>query len=159
MKKWAIAAMAGALCFQAPGVHAAAYTDDLAKCLVKSTTEADQTELMVWLFGAMTVHPAVKPYSAMSDVQRNAKTKRAGELVQRLVIVDCRSETVAALKYEGSSAIEGAFRVLGEVAIRGLMADPQVAQEMAGLGKHFDAQKLGELATEAGLSTGVREAK
>ncbi|HUJ02850.1 MAG TPA: hypothetical protein VLW75_04365 [Rhizomicrobium sp.] len=138
------------LCLAAPSAHAGVYTDDLSKCLVKSSSPEDQKTLIIWVFSDMALHPAVKPYSAISDAQRDGFTTAAAQLMQRLLTVDCRAETVAALKYEGNSSLEESFTVLGQIAMRGLMSDPDVAKGLMALGKHVDKDKLNQLATEAG---------
>ncbi len=128
---------------------AGVYTDELSKCLVRSAGPADQTALIVWMFGAMSVHPDIEAYAKMTVAERQAVTKRASLIMQRLMTVDCRAETVAALKYEGGSAIEAAFSVLGGVAMRGLMGDAKVGQAMADLGTFGDPAAFEALAAEA----------
>lgn len=146
------AALALAVALVAPvPVAAGVYTDDLGKCLVKSTADADQQDLVLWVFAAMSRHPAVTAYAEVSQSQHAALTRRAAELMQRLLVKDCRAEAVAALKYEGEGSLSKAFEVLGQVAFRGLTNNPQVASGMEELTKYVDAAKLGELAIEAGI--------
>jgi hypothetical protein len=71
--------------------------------------------------------------------------------MQRLMLVDCRKQTVDALKYEGTESIGQAFGVLGQAAMRGLMSDPSVAEGMGGLGKSIDEAKFAEMLKEAGI--------
>jgi hypothetical protein len=153
--QFAAAALALALAAPAAGAHAAVYTDDLAKCIVNSSTPADQTKLVVWLFSAISVHPAVKAYANFTPAQREAIAQDAAGLMQRLLTSDCRAQTVAALKYEGLDSIGPAFGVLGQVAMRGLMTDPQVAAGLQGLGDRMDAAKLRAVGKEAGLPDGA----
>lgn len=146
------AALVGALAV--PGLASAGvYADDMSKCLVRSTTEADQAQLVGWLFAAISSHPTVKPMTNLTDAQRDAAVQKAGGLMQRLMLVDCRKETVDALKYEGTGSIGQAFGVLGQAAMRGLMGDPKVADGMAGLGKAIDESKFAEMLKEAGISS------
>lgn len=143
---------AAAAAVLAPGLaHAGIYTDEMSKCLVRSATPQDQSDLVVWVFAAMSAHPSVKTYSSMTEAQRVAITKKASGLMERLLITSCRKETVEALKYEGSTAIEQSFGVLGQVAMRGLMGDPAVAQNFATLGEYIDPAKFEALAKEAGI--------
>lgn len=118
------------------------YSDELAKCLVKSTTEADKNYLVKWIFAAAALHPAVKPIASVTDEQREELTRNAAKLFERLIGESCRSETQDALKYEGPSTLQASFMVLGQVAARGLFSDPGVARGMADLGKHIDKKKL-----------------
>lgn len=146
----AIVALALSLCAPAPFAHAGVYSDDLSRCLVKSTTSQDQIAFMVWMFSAISRHPSVKAYTNLTDAQRDQASKQAAELMQRLMTVDCRPETVAAMKHEGESALTSAFEVFGGAAMRGLTTDPEVAKGMEALGRHIDASKFEALAKDAG---------
>lgn len=136
----------------APPVAAGIYSDDLAKCMVKSSNQDDQLSLVRWIFAAMTLHPAIQDYANMSPAQRAEVDGKSAALVTRLLTVDCRAETVAAVKYEGPSVLENAFRVLGEVAMRGLVSDPKVTQGFESWGKALDEEKLGAIFKDAGLT-------
>jgi hypothetical protein len=136
------------------GSHASAgiYTDDLSKCLVSSASQADKDVLIEWVFAAMSTNPVVKSMSSVTPEQRTVLTRSAAELMQRLLVSDCRKETVAALKYEGDSAFETSFGVLGQVAMRGLMSDPVTDAELQKLAGDVDKDKLADLWKEAGLT-------
>lgn len=133
--------------------QAGIYTDDLSKCLVRSASDADQKALVLWVFMAMARHPSAQIYTNLTDKQRDDGDRAAAGIFQRLLFQDCRSETVSALKYEGANAIEPAFSVLGQVAMRGLMGEPSVAGGMSGMAKYVDVAKFDALAKEAGLPT------
>lgn len=139
------------LAFWSVGASASAgvYTDDLSKCLVRSAGPADQKALIVWIFGAMSVHPDIQGYAKMTAAERQTVSKSAALIMQRLMTVDCRAETVAALKYEGDSAIEAAFGVLGGVAMKGLMGDATVGLALAELGSYSDPAAFEALSAEA----------
>jgi hypothetical protein len=96
------------------------YSDDLARCLIAKSSDADRITLMQWMFSALTAHPAVRSMSNITGAQRDGFTRKAGELFQRLMFVDCHTETVAALKYEGNGALESGFQVLGQAAAPGI---------------------------------------
>ncbi len=149
--------LAGALV--AGPAHAGIYTDDLARCLVTKSTEADKTLLMRWMFGALGASPATRDLAAISPAQSDQLSKQGAELFGRLLTDTCHGETVAAMKYEGSGAIETAFSTLGQVAARGLMTDPSVAAELAKLDKYLDKDKLTALGKEAGMMPPAQPAK
>ena len=92
------------------------YGDDMAKCLVRSTTEADRTLFVRWLFASMALHPDVESMALVSSEQREVLNKDAGALFQKLLTESCRSETQQALKYEGAPTIQAAFTVFGQAA-------------------------------------------
>lgn len=118
------------------------YSDEMAKCLVTSTSEADKNFLVKWMFAAASLHPAVKSISSISETQRNEMNVKTAKLFERLLTESCKSQVQQAIKYEGQSTIESAFQVLGQVAARGLFSDPSVNGFMAQLGNHIDPKKM-----------------
>lgn len=130
---------------------AGVYTDDLSKCLVSSSSIADQSTLVQWIFSALALNPAVMPMSSVTAQQRDALNQKAEALDERLVFTDCHKEAVDALKYEGPSTFEAAFAVLGQVATRGLMSDPAVISGLNAMGSYTDKAKVAELYKDAGL--------
>lgn len=126
-------------------VPAGPYSDGLARCLVRSTSDADKNDLVKWMFAAAALHPAVMSLASVSDQQRDQSTRNAAKIVERLLTESCRAEARDALKYEGRNTLESAFQVLGQVAGRGLFADPAVARNLAEFGKYIDQKKVDEM--------------
>lgn len=126
--------------------HAGIYSDDLAKCLVASTSDADRSLLVRWIFSTSALHPEVASISAVTPAQREATNKGTGQLIERLLTATCRKQTREALKYEGPAAIQTSFQVLGQVAMRSLMENPEVAQGFQGMARYVDENKIRELA-------------
>ncbi|MGZ7039863.1 MAG: hypothetical protein ACXVJO_16930, partial [Thermoanaerobaculia bacterium] len=116
--------------------------DALSKCLVTSTSSADKTALVRWMFATMSLHPDVQALSSVTAVQRAEINKNTARLFERLLTDSCASETKEAVKYEGPSTIESAFSVLGQVATREMFTNPKVAAGLEELGKNFDEEKL-----------------
>lgn len=145
-----ILAVASCLALWAPsGAQAGVYTDELSKCLVASSTPSDQKAFILWMFSALGSHPDVKAYMNMTDPQRASINQNTGHLFERLLTADCRKEAVAALKYEGNSAMEGAFNVFGQVATRGLLTDPEVTKSLSGMTQAVNMQKINDILKEA----------
>ena len=142
-----------ALLAPAPAALAGVYTDDLSKCLVKSASATDQIQLMQWMFALIALNPAVKPNAAITADQREGFDRQAAALMSRLLVTDCHKEAVGALKYEGTSSLEASFKVLGEVAIRGLMADPSVAGGLQAFSTYIDKDQFAALGREAGVDS------
>jgi len=130
---------------------ASVFGDDLSKCLVQKTNDADRTLLIQWVFAAMSASPAVKSMSSTTAEQREEYSRKAGILFQRLLTGDCRKETVNALKYDGVATFAESFRLLGEVAMGGLMKDPAVNAVLDQLGAGIANKEFVDLAKEAGL--------
>jgi hypothetical protein len=121
------------------------YADDMAKCLVKSTSPEDRSLLIRWMFSAMALHPDVASMAAVTKQQRDDIVKNTGALFQRLMLDSCKAETKDAIQNEGPQTIQYAFQILGQVAARGLFTDPHVAATMADLGKSVDQEKFKSL--------------
>lgn len=125
-----------------PALAAGPYTDELSKCLVRSTTTADKTLLVKWIFSTMALHPDVKGLANVSDDQRASLDKETARLFEALLTHACLSQAREAMKYEGQSALEASFSVLGQVAAREIFANPKVASGMADFAKFFDEERL-----------------
>jgi hypothetical protein len=46
------------------------------------------------------------------------------------------------VRYEGDSAIAGAFNILGQVAGKELFTDPEVSKGLSGLDQYFDSKAI-----------------
>ncbi|HVH74537.1 MAG TPA: hypothetical protein VM755_06440 [Stellaceae bacterium] len=132
---------------------AGVYTDDLAKCLVKSSTENDKVLLIQWLFAAVSLNPAVKPLASVTPSQRQTYNEGAAALLSRLLVKDCRKEAIDALKYEGTASLGTSIQVLSAIAGRELMTDPHVREGTSTFGHLMDGdQDLKTLFKAAGLA-------
>jgi hypothetical protein len=124
-------------------------TDAFGKCLVQSSTGKDRTVFVQWFFAALSANPNVKDFATSTKEQREAVTRQTVAVFQRLVLVDCRAEAIAAIRQDGTQALSSSFEVFGRAAAVELMSDPAVQKEMNGLSDYADNQKLGELMEEA----------
>lgn len=128
----------------AVNAYAGPYSDDMAKCLVKNTTQEDKEALIKWIYAAMSAHPSVKSMSNVSTKQGDALNKRAAELMIELLTQRCKVETQQAVKYEGQAAISTSFQILGQVAMQDLMTNPAVTQYISGMANSVDKKALEE---------------
>ena len=149
-RRFAMACVVAACAFGASRASAGPYSDELGKCLVRSTTSADRGALVRWMFIALANHPAVKSVVSVSRAQIDEANRTTGELFMRLLTTSCRDETTRAVQYEGNGALAAGFQVLGQVAGRELMTSPDVAASLAGLQEHLDANRIAELVRNAG---------
>lgn len=122
--------------------RAGIYSDDMAKCLVRSTSPADRAALVKWMFSAMALHPEVKAMARVEPAQRESLERGTATLIVRLMTESCRNETQQALMLEGPQTIQQSFQVLGQVAARELFADPSVMAGVGNLGRYVDPQKF-----------------
>jgi hypothetical protein len=151
MRRAKAAALSLAMVLAASKAWAGVYTDAMSKCLVKSTSAEDKVHLMRWLFLEISMNPVVKSVASATPEQRVEFEKEGATLFQRLVLVDCRKETIDALKHEGAGAIQNSFAVLGEVAGKALMDDPSVNAGLMAMTSYLDKDRWQALSREAGF--------
>ena len=120
------------------------YGDTMTKCLVSSTTAAERTALVQWVFATAALHPDVRALAVASDADRDRLNRAMGILLERLLTQACLSETREALRFEGGGTIEASFNVLGQVAGRELFSAPSVTASMAGFSKYLNEKKIKE---------------
>lgn len=142
-----LALVAGLLASQT--AFAGPYGDELSKCLVNSTTQADRVALVKWMFSAASLHPALKGMVSVSPQQLDDANKYTAGLLTRLLTESCRAEAEKALQYEGMATFQTSFQILGQVAGKELFSSPEVTVAMSGLARHVDGKKLESLAKQA----------
>ena len=121
------------------------YGDDLAKCLVKSTTTADKRALVKWMFAIAAIHPDVESIASVTADQRDILNRGTAHLLERLLTDSCTAESQQALRFEGAATFESSFQVLGQVAGRELFSDPKVLAGMSGMLRYLDRKKFQQL--------------
>lgn len=134
--------------FLSHGVNAGPYGDDLAKCLIESTTKNDRTSLVRWMFASAAAHPAVKSIANVSQKELDNANETTGKLFTKILTKTCREQTSKALAYEGTATITTSFQLLGQVAATELFSSPEVQKAMSGLEKGLDKSELSKLAPQ-----------
>lgn len=138
MKRSILAAVVGLAAFIAAPAFAGPYADGLNNCLAKSISAPDKAAAAQFVFAMMSANPAVSQMSGITKAERVAVSRRWVEVMQRLIFVDCRQQADAAVKFEGADVVQTSFGLLGNAALRGLMADPATQAELHGLGDYMD---------------------
>jgi hypothetical protein len=152
-----VVAMLGALCCViSSSAGAGVFTDDMARCMVEKSSDADKTELAQWMFAAMSKDPSLAKMANIGQQDRDRLNKAAAGLFSRLILVDCRTQTVAALKNEGTSAFGQAGRVLGGSAAQRLMSSPEGEAELGKLDDFMDKKAWEALGQEAGIKVDAK---
>ena len=140
-----IATLAAASLFGSVSAAAGPYSDDLAKCLVRSTGEDEKRTLVKWIFAAVALHPEVADIASVTPAQRTEMTRNTAKIFEKLLTDSCRAEVQQAVQYEGPQTIGTSFQVLGQVAARELFSNPSVAANMADLGKYIDQKRIADV--------------
>ncbi|XHS80074.1 hypothetical protein ACFJGW_08850 [Burkholderiaceae bacterium UC74_6] len=124
-------------------------SDALSACLVGATNTADREVLARWIFLVMAQHPTVASLANISPAVRDDQNKQFAGLIERLMTVDCRSQSRAAMtsgKGSGSdAALRTGFEVLGRIAMEGVMGHPAVNAAILEYLKYLDLNKFKDL--------------
>lgn len=124
------------------------FTDEMSKCLVRTTTDAEQIQLVKWIYAAISSHPDVQAFSNLSAEDADSLSGEAADIMMALLTERCSTETSQAIRYEGAIALQSSFGVLGQVAMQQLMMDPAVMAYFNSLEAHIDGSKLMEVLGE-----------
>ena len=118
------------------------FGDEMAKCLVTSTTKRDRTKLIKWIFRVYGDHPEVTYMIDLSDREKNVIDKDIAIIFTRLLSEDCIDETKKALDYEGENVMFNAFRILGQTAAQGFNNNPDIMKSINKFVELIDYEKL-----------------
>lgn len=152
MLKRMISAAILMLAASASNAAAGIYTDDLSRCLVKSSTPEDKNALMQWIFSNIALNPSLGGLISVTAERRDELAKQSNEIMERLTLSACRAEAITALKNEGARSLAESDQVLGQAAAMGLMNDPKVTSGLVqGAAKFSDRSKWTALFKEAGI--------
>tara|TARA_B100001059_G_C17259390_1_gene298165 strand:- start:5 stop:451 length:447 start_codon:yes stop_codon:yes gene_type:complete len=128
-------------------VSAGPFTDNLTRCILVSTDEDDYTKLVNWIFRVVAEHPDIK--SDVGDVySKNQKIMadvNLAEVFTKLLTKRCKTESIQAFKYEQDIALFESFKILGEISMQKMMADPAVSKSVEEFTKYMDEKAIEEL--------------
>ena len=123
-------------------IFAGPFGDDMAKCLVTSTSNRDRTKLLKWMFRVYGEHPEVSYMVNLSDREKKVIDKDIADIFTRLLSEDCIDETKKALDNEGDNVMFTAFQLLGQVAANGFNENPSVERSINKFVELVEYEKL-----------------
>ncbi len=123
-------------------VRAGVHGDDLARCVVSSSSVSEKASLVEWMFFAIALNPAVAPLASVPEVRRVSADRATAKLFEALLTDRCVEQAKAAVKYEGAGAIGEAFKLLGQVAAQEMFANPAVAKGAEKFAEYIDMAKM-----------------
>ena len=123
-------------------IFAGPFGDEMAKCLVTSTSNRDRTKLLKWMFRVYGEHPEVSYMVDLSDREKKVIDKDIADIFTRLLSEDCVDETKKAKQYEGDNALVTAFEVLGRVAANGISKNPNVEKSIGKFTELINIKKV-----------------
>ncbi len=115
---------------------------DLGYCINDNMTGKERKMLAKWMFFGMSVHPEIKPYANVTELDIDNSNKSVADLITRLLTKDCVNEAKVAIQHEGTLAIQGAFQLVGSTAVQELSNNSDVIRSMASFEKYLDQAKF-----------------
>lgn len=128
--------------------EAGPHAEKLGACIVAKTSPPDRLALARWIANAINAHPSVAATSPTSEADREKIAKETAVIFERLLLTDCRKETVDTITFEGMAALSASFESLGKVAMEELMTNPAVSRETERMSSHIDPKKFESLGEE-----------
>ena len=116
----------------------------LGVCMTDSLNGKERKNLAKWIFFGMSAHSSINKYINASQEDFDSTNKFVGELITRLLTVDCPVQAKKAIDDGGPAAFEFAFRIVGEVAMQEIMAEASVADSLGSFEKYIDQDKFDE---------------
>lgn len=116
--------------------------DQLSDCLVKSTTATDKTAVLQWTFVALSTHPELKQFSQVTEDQKIALDKNVAQVLQRILVEQCSTQTKAVIQADGIQAVGESFQQLGQITGEEIIKNPKVKQQLNGLLRYVDLNKM-----------------
>ena len=123
-------------------IFAGPFGDEMAKCLVTSTSNRDRTKLVKWIFRVYGEHPEVSYMANLSAREKKVIDNDIADIFTRLLSEDCVDETKKALDYEGDNVMFTAFQTLGQVAAQCFNVNPSVERSINKFTEFLEYQKL-----------------
>ncbi|WP_089603668.1 hypothetical protein [Acinetobacter piscicola] len=116
--------------------------DQLSDCLVKATTATDKTTVLQWTFSALSTHPDLKALSNVTDAQRDQLDQKFAQVLQRVIVEQCATQTKAVIQTEGLQAVGDSFQELGRSTGEDIIQNPEVKKQLQGVIRYVDLNKL-----------------
>jgi hypothetical protein len=117
--------------------------DALSQCFSENTTGKDRKTMAKWLFVSMGAHPEMRAIASITPTSTEVVSKDAAELLTKLLVQACPKQTQAAVRAAGApAAMQGAFAVIGQLAMQELMTDKGVVAAMGVLQTSLDNEEV-----------------
>jgi hypothetical protein len=130
------------LCLSPGWALSASASDELKKCFAQSSTSKDNVTLLKWAAKAMVAHPALTEIPAMKATDKTTIDREFAAYVEKILITDCKRQTIDTFQTEGLTALQGALETLSQQLIKELMSNPEVNKEISAFASHIDQNKL-----------------
>ena len=97
---------------------------------------------MKWVAKAMVAHPALTEIPAIKPADKTNIDRDFAAYVEKILITDCKKQTIDTLQTEGLPALQGALEAQSQQLIKELLSNPEVNKEIGAFASHIDQNKL-----------------
>lgn len=119
-------------------------TGVLANCLIENLSGKERKSLATWIFLSMAAHPEIRSYSRASKSAITESDRHVGEIITRLLTVNCPSQLQKAHASD-PMAVQKAFELVGQVAMQELMTNQDVMKALTNYVQYADVTKINKL--------------
>jgi hypothetical protein len=119
-------------------------TDAFGTCMVDSLDGKERKNLAKWIFFAIAAHPEIKAYSSATPEDIRSSDEYVGQLITRLLTVDCPNQLKAA-NASDPLAVQNAFKLVGQVAVQELLTNEDVMKTVTNYAHYADLEKIGKV--------------
>lgn len=131
-------------CVTAFSLPAKVSSQELGVCLVDSLNGKERKQLVQWIFFSIAAHPEIKPFSNITNEDRDEIDEHIGTMITRLLTEDCSSQLKKAYDADPNT-IGKAFEFVGQVAMQEVFQNQEVMAAIQGFSKHADKDKIDSL--------------
>lgn len=118
------------------------HADELKKCFTQATSSKDNVTLIKWMAKALVAHPGLTQFPTIEASEKSLIDKEFAVFVEKMLITDCRKQTLDTFQNEGLPALEGALETLSMLILKELMAQKEVSREIGAFTQYLDQNKL-----------------
>ena len=130
------------VCLFCSAAFADPHADSLKQCFIQSSSGKDNITLIKWMVKAMVAHPALSDFPVIKNTDKSNIDKEFTAYVQKILVEDCKKQTVATFENEGLNALEESMELLAQFVLKELMSQKEVATEISVFTSHIDQGKL-----------------
>ena len=118
------------------------HADELKKCFSQATSSKDNVTMIKWMAKAMVAHPGLTNFPALEAQEKSVIDKEFAGFVEKMLVADCKKQTLDTFQNEGLPALEGALETLSLLILKELMAQKEVSREIGAFTQYLDQNKI-----------------
>ena len=121
------------------------YKDDLIRCVGDSLTENDKNNFAFFIALSFSRLPEMRDIFFLDEIRKDKIIRDYATSLDRLIILDCRSQSENVVKFEGPNELASAANMMGQIALREKLADPAVVELFDEMEEYVSTDEWNEL--------------